>query len=201
MNLQHPLAWWLANNPILTVGQQGIVTDLSQYKIGDGVNNFSLLPFNNLGEVNSWFSFSGPTGNTGSILSTLWQTELFGGTFGQQGAWAEFSFDLTPASNINAKTAYLKLSNQHLINVIIPISSSAPVTISGKIKCYDYTGKKVYFKCKSESNGTAINVSEGILTGIDFTQNNKIICQVSGVSNNDVISQGGDGKICPMASI
>lgn len=199
--LSHPQAYWEANDIIPALGQMCIVTDLSQFKVGDGLNYFSLLPFQNLGEVNRWFSFWGPTRNNTNVLTTLWQTFLLAGTFGQQGAWAEFSFDLTPANNTNTKTAYIKFCNQHIIDVVIPINSAAPVTISGKIKCYDYAGQKVYYKAKSESNGVSINVSEGILSGIAFNANNKLICQVLCVANNDIISQGGEGKLAPMYSI
>ena len=62
MQLRHAIASeWATVNPILAVGELGYETNTGQFKIGDGVTRWNLLPYGGL---------NGPTGNTGSTGNT-----------------------------------------------------------------------------------------------------------------------------------
>ena len=52
---------WLSWNPILALGEWGYETDTLRNKVGDGVTNWSLLPYYGLGPTGN----TGPTGMTG----------------------------------------------------------------------------------------------------------------------------------------
>jgi len=52
---------WLSWNPILALGEWGYETDTLKNKVGDGVTNWSLLPYYGVGSTGS----TGPTGMTG----------------------------------------------------------------------------------------------------------------------------------------
>lgn len=52
---------WTAVDPILAVGELGLVTDTAQFKIGNGVDSWSELPYGGL---------TGPTGSTGAAGPT-----------------------------------------------------------------------------------------------------------------------------------
>jgi len=56
------LANWVSNNPILANGEMGINLDTYQYKLGDGVKRWNLLPYAGI---------AGPTGSPGPTLSSL----------------------------------------------------------------------------------------------------------------------------------
>ena len=49
-------AEWTSANPLLSVGEAGLETDTGKFKIGNGSNNWSTLPYS-----------SGTTGPAGSI--------------------------------------------------------------------------------------------------------------------------------------
>lgn len=191
----HPLSWWLANDIVLALGQRGEIVDLGWYKLGDGNNAFSGLTLLGLDNTNVWFSYWGPQKNKAALLTTLYHSTLIGGTLIQEGGFVEFEYIIIPANNSNVKNVYLKFATETLITVSVPINSSVPIIISGTIKLTDYAGLKGYFKLKAVSNGT-MQVSAGELTGINWNANNLLIIQGQGVANNDIVSQGGEGKIC-----
>ena len=55
------LANWVSTNPILANGEMGINLDTYQYKVGDGVKRWNLLPYAGI---------AGPTGSPGPALSS-----------------------------------------------------------------------------------------------------------------------------------
>lgn len=195
--LTHPLAWWLANDIVLTFGQQGIVSDIGWYKTGDGNNKFSALKLQGLNDVNSWFSFYGKTINKGSELTTAYHATLIGGTLVQEGGWTEFEFDINVASNGNPKNIFLKFSNQELINYA---PGSGDIKIKGKIKIIDYTAQKAYYSIEVVvASSFSIYLVSGELSGLNFAENNVLILQLQGAANGDITANGGDGKICIIA--
>jgi len=56
------LANWVSTNPILANGEMGINLDTYQYKVGDGVKRWNLLPYAGI---------AGPTGSPGPAISSL----------------------------------------------------------------------------------------------------------------------------------
>ena len=60
-------AEWTASNPVLAQGEMGLETDTNQFKIGNGLNNWSALSYGGL---------QGPAASTGRIIAL---SMLFGG--------------------------------------------------------------------------------------------------------------------------
>jgi hypothetical protein len=54
---------WTSVDPILAIGELGLETDTSQFKIGNGEDTWSDLPY---GGVTGPEGPTGPTGNTGA---------------------------------------------------------------------------------------------------------------------------------------
>lgn len=196
MDLEHPLAWWLANDIVLDFGQRGIINDLGWYKVGDGNNPFSGLQLLGLNSINVWFSFWGPQKNKGNALTTLFHSTLIGGSLVQEGGWAEFEYTVMPTLNVNAKNIYIKLSNQTIFNLPLLVNSSAPVIICGSIQVTDYTNGKAIAKIWSIRNSAIAFLQIIELSGINWNANNILIIQAQGVDNNDITCNGGTGKIC-----
>lgn len=195
MDLEHPLAWWLANDIVLDFGQRGIINDLGWYKVGDGNNPFSGLDLLGIDGINVWFSYCTPSINKGAALTTLFHATLIGGTLVEQNGWVEFNFTVKQSSNLNPKKAIVKFANQIIISVDLPAASVVPTIISGKIKVSDYSGEKAIYSALSCSS-FYVTATDGELDSINWAQNNVLLFQVQGVDNGDICSSGGDGKIC-----
>ena len=57
-------ALWAANNPILALGEPGFETDTYKLKIGDGVTQYSVLPYYGVGATGA----TGPAGVGGTAV-------------------------------------------------------------------------------------------------------------------------------------
>jgi len=63
---------WTANDPILAIGEMGLETDTDQFKIGDGVLNWSALPYGGLQGQAGTDGVGVPAGGTaGQVLSKI----------------------------------------------------------------------------------------------------------------------------------
>lgn len=61
-------ATWLSVNPLLAEGEIGLETDTKQFKIGDGVNLYSNLPYGGMtGDVVGIYDGGKPDSNYGGI--------------------------------------------------------------------------------------------------------------------------------------
>jgi hypothetical protein len=187
--LTHPLIWWLANDIVLAQGQQGVISDLGYFKIGDGNNPFSALPVQGVAPVSVWFSEFGILNNTSNTLDTIYDEWLIGGSMVQQGNWIDFCFDVVSAANSNTKNVFVKFSNQLLLNYSVPTGAQT-LKLVGKIKVLDYTLKKAFYSVTCGSS-----IVSGQLTGINWNVNNSLLLQFQGTANNDLIANGGEGKI------
>lgn len=201
MNLSHTLTWWLANDPVLSSGQIGLVTDNGYTKIGDGVNKFSFLPFNTPDKYTPWFSNFFPIQSKGNLLSSLYDITLIGGSLGQEGCYFDFDFLIKTAANSNAKQFWVKFANQVLL-VSNPASvlNNSHIRVSGKVKIIDYTNKISIFKINWIDDSSSAFLTTGQLTGIDFRQNNKLLLQGQGVADGDVIAMDGEGNYQSLSS-
>lgn len=195
----HTLAWWLANDIILAAGQMGMVTDNGYYKVGDGVNKFSFLPFNTPDKITPWFSNFFPIQSKGSSLCSLYNITLIGGSLGQEGCYFDFDFLVNTAANGNTKDIYLKFANQPLFHKSAALNN-VNIQLKGKIKIIDYTNKKALFKVNYLDDTGAVSLVTGNLTGIDFTQNNKLLLQGQGVADYDVVALEGEGNYQSLSS-
>lgn len=197
MGLSHPLNWWITNNPILLAGQEGYITDLGLFKIGDGVNTYSLLSFQGQPLVVNWFAQFKPISNVGSSLSTAYNNCFYGGSFVQQGNWLNFKYIVQTASNGNSKSVFLKFANQTIFSKTWT-GNNVIVQLEGEIVCIDYTNKTVSYKITYLDNSNNISYSYGTLTGIDFTQNHDLLLQLTGIASNDLTALEGKGVFCPI---
>lgn len=198
--LTHPLSYWEANDIVLAYGQRGVISDLGYWKVGDGNNPFSGLPLKGLGAVNAWFSEWGQKFNDAGLLCTIYHQWLIGGSLVQQGNWADFEFNIDVANNANSKTIYVKFANQVLATINPSASTGQSVLIRGKIKCQDYNNKEAYFCISYTQISYGVvsgnSIFSGVLSGINWNANNALIVQFQGVATNDLIGNGGDGRVC-----
>lgn len=195
MGYSHPLSWWLANDIVLSQGQQGLVIDQGYYKVGDGVNKFSGLPYQGLWSLNRWFSTFYPIQNEAALESTLYSPQLVGGSFIMEADWASFKFMVTPANNSNSKTIKVLFNNSPLLTITVPINSAIPIFISGQLTCIEYKYGTIGYDIKYESTGNSPVIVSGTLTGLTFSQTYKLLLQGQGVSNGDLTANRGSGII------
>ena len=191
--ITHPLAYWQTDSYIPLKNQICRVTDFPAYKIGDGVNTFNNLTFIFTWPSYVWFSSYETEISDTNKLTTFYAPQLLGGSFVQEGGWCDFSLVIIPANNANVKNAYVKFFNNTLLTISIPINNNTPIKITGSIKCIAFKAENCFYELKAEQGNSILTTSYGILSGVDWAINNKLIIQGEGVADGDIVSRSGNG--------
>ncbi len=189
--LQHPLYYWQASTFIPKLGQICQVIDYPIYKVGDGVNTWNNLQAIYPGKVSIWFSKWYGIHTLSSIVTQLDKTNLFGGSFVQEGGWVDFEYVILPANNSNVKNAYVKVIATTILTVAIPINSAAGIVVRGKLKCIDFKNGILQYRVGVE--GTAPTV--GTIAAVNWSVDNALYLSAQGIADKDVVFGGGEGRI------
>lgn len=163
-------AQWTAKDPVLALGEMAIETDYGLFKIGDGVSNWSTLPYQS--------DAIGATGSTGAAGAGVTGSTGSAGA-GVTGATA-VNNTLTTQVLFNVAGGITGSSNFTYVNPTLFVASNMVVgtTVSGA------TGLSVGTSTFIQQVGESVALRPSIGTSNTFPWTNGAIAYVSGINAN-----------------